>query len=109
MDKRINLYNFGVIEVMDLSYMGFMSYNRANKIRKDVYEGRPWRLPKSSEIFYLGDLSQNYGVKLLDAKSYYWTSHFSYLSQMSTYSPEGNFSTMKKNYAGARLILVRDL
>ena len=103
------LYNLGVIEVMDLSHMGFMSYNRAKKIRKDVYGGRPWRFPKSSEIYYLGDLSKNYGVKLLDNKSYYWTATGFYLSQVFTYSPDGNVLSMKPGYAGARLILVRDL
>lgn len=103
------LYNLGVIEVMDLSHKGYMSYNRAKKIRKDVYGGRPWRLPKSSEIFYLGNLSKDYGVKILEDKSYYWTDSAFYLSQVFTYSPEGNATSMKAGYAGALLILVRDL
>ena len=103
------LYNLGVIEVMDLSHMGFMSYNRANKIRKDVYGGRPWRLPKSYEIFYFGNLSKDYGMNILDDRSYYWTNTAFYISQIFAYSPDGNVLSMKPGYAGARLILVRDL
>ena len=103
------IYNLGVIEVMDLSHKGFMSYNRAKKIRKDVYGGRPWRLPKSSEIYYLGDLSKDYGVKILDNRSYYWTDTAFYLSQVYAYSPDKNALSMKAGHAGARLILVRDI
>ena len=103
------LYNLGVIEVMDLSHMGFMSYNRANKIRKDVYGGRPWRLPKSYEIFYFGNLSKDYGMNILDDRSYYWTNTAFYLSQIFAYSPNGNALNMDAGRAGALLILVRDL
>jgi hypothetical protein len=103
------LYNLGIIEVMDLSHKGFMSYNRANKIRKDVYGGKPWRLPKSYEIFYFGYLSNDYGLKLLHNDSLYWTNTAFYLSQVYAYSPNKNALSMKPGHAGARLILVRDL
>ncbi len=109
MDKQVKLYNLGVIEVMDLSHMGFMSYNRANKIRKNVYGGRPWRFPKSSEIYYLGDLSQNYGVKLLNNPHYYWTNTAFFSTKVFAYSPSRNALAMNQGQAGALLILVKDL
>jgi hypothetical protein len=103
------LYNLGVIEVMDLSNLGIMSYNRAKKIRNEEYGGRPWRFPTMKEMDYIRSLSMSLGVHILDHK-YYWTSvGLSVTSTVGYHMKTGTGTMMKDTTAACKMILIRDL
>lgn len=107
-----NLYNLGVIEVMDLSHMGKMSHNRARKIRREVYGGRPWRFPKHDEISYIASLKRDYNIAGF-VPGYYWSSVSIYASNVMVYSIDKSLNVHAYNSrvdsASAYFILVRDL
>jgi len=104
------LYNLGVIEVMDLSNLGIMSYNRANKIRKENYGGRPWRFPTMKEMGYIRSLRVNLGLGIFDQR-YYWISGGYYDGSSLGYHMEsGTPPSMIRNSSKAcGTILIRDL
>lgn len=107
-----NLYNLGIIQVMDLSHMGKMSHNRARKIRREVYGGRPWRFPTKEEITYIASLKNDYNIAGF-APGYYWSSYSVYESSVMVYSiiKSSNVHSYnaRVNSADGYLILVRDL
>lgn len=107
-----NLYNLGIIEAMDLSHMGKMSYNRARKIRREVYGGRPWRFPTQEEITYIASLKRDYNIAGF-APGYYWSSVSIFSGNIMVYSINHSLNVhafnAKVNSASAYSILVRNL
>jgi hypothetical protein len=104
-------YNLGIIEVLDLSDLGVMSYKRASKIKKDRYgyDGRRWRFPTMKEMDYIRNLSRSLGVHIADYR-YYWTSTSPYQSSTLGYHMEtGTGSLIKDTTAACKMILIRDL
>jgi len=106
---KTKLYNLGVIEVMDLSNLGTMSYNRAKKIRNEEYGGRPWRLPTMKEMDYIRSLRVNLGLGIFDQR-YYWTSvGLSIASSVGYHMKTGTGRMIKDSVKACVTILIRDL
>lgn len=108
-----NLYNFGLIEVMDLSHMGRMSYVRAKKIKKEVYGGRPWRFPTEKEILYAMSLKVDYNISAFKY-GYYYSSVSMYESHVMVYGLLMDKNRFRRFHAPVvnaigHLMLVRDL
>jgi hypothetical protein len=102
-------YNFGIIEVEDLSYRGKMSRNRASKIRMAEYGGSPWRFPNMQELSYIRSLKMEYNLGIFP-EEYYWTSQSVLETSCIAYNMKsGNGSMIKKTSASASLILIRDI
>ena len=102
------LYNLGVIEVIDLSNLGIMSYNRANKIRKENYGGRPWRLPTMKEMDYIRSLRVNLGLGIFDQR-YYWMSIGHDGSSLGYHMKTGTGRMIKDSVKACGTILIQDL
>lgn len=110
MNTKFPVLNLGVIEVANLSSLGKMSHNRANKIRKEQFGGRPWRFISPSEFEYIRKLNLGLGLGLGGLPpGFYWTSSAFGVSEVLAFNINTGFPWhMKKSSADCFVLLVRE-
>jgi hypothetical protein len=111
MNTEFPVLNLGVIEVANLSSLGKMSYNRANKIRKEQFGGRPWRFISASEFGYIRKLHLGLGLGLGGLPpSFYWSSSAFGVSEALALNLVTGFPWhTRKSSADCFVLLVREV